>query len=235
MQLESSFIRAGAVFKEPILSWTADVPSRFFKAVYSSLNELLYIQPSDLVATAGVSLGDCSVAIRIFGGNSTLTLKANGVVAEFPNIGPDKIEFVNTVILKGYEALRMEFSEIEISSIESNAGYHLKLGKSTAKNEIFKLDNQSALNKRAQEFHDVVVEPAQKFRVISKDGDWSTKVTLEKSEQFENGIFLLRELVVSNLSNFQTTQQQFDLIYRIDQIVLRLAGLKSESQDSNAD
>src|SRR3989304_8381639 len=101
----SSSIRAGAGFKVPILSWTAEVPLRFFRAVHGALNEVLYIQPSDLVAIAGQSLGDCSAVLRIFGGSSTLTLKANAVIAEFPSIASDRVEFVNSLIYQGYQAI----------------------------------------------------------------------------------------------------------------------------------
>lgn len=232
--LASLSIRAAAVFKEPILSWTGEVPSRFFQVVYRSLNEILYIQPSDLIAPAGTSLGDCSAALRIFGGNSTLTLKPNAVIAEFPSIEPDRIGFANTVILQGYEALMKEFSELEIGSIESNVGYHLKLKDHAQVHDILTSDNQTALQKRAQNLRDVVLEPAIRLRLVSKDGKWSSRVSLEKSDLIENGIFLHREVIVSDLAGYESTQQKFSLIERIDFMVFELFGLESKPQDNDA-
>ena len=62
VRLHSSLIRAGAVFKVPILSWTAEVPSRFFRALYGALNDMLYIQPTDFVAPA---VGEDGLAVAI--------------------------------------------------------------------------------------------------------------------------------------------------------------------------
>lgn len=229
----NSFIRAGAVFKVPILSWTSEVPARFFRAVYGALNEILYIQPSDFVAPGGLSLGDCSAELRIFGGNSTLTLKANGVIADFPSITPDRIPFVNSVIFQGYEALRAEFSELEVRSIESNAGHHLEIVGDGSVQEVLAGDRNSALERRVRKSKDLVFEPAARFRLVSKEGKWNCKVTLEKSEVVNDGIFLYREIIASDLSDCETTQQQFELIEHIDQTVLTLTDLALETQ-SNA-
>ncbi len=226
-RLHSSFIRAGAFFKIPILSWTAEVPARFFRAIYGALGELLYIQPSDLVAPAGLSLGDCSAALRIFGGNSSITLKANGVVVDFPHITPDRIEFVNSVIFQSYQALRTEFSELEVKSIEANAGRHLEIVGGSKAQDVLAASAQTELQKRAHVLGDAVVETGMRFRLVSKDGKWSSKVTMEKSEVVNNGIFLLREINLSDLSDCETAQQQFDLIKKIDLMILELAGLQT--------
>ncbi len=228
--LHSSSVRAGAGFKVPILSWTAEVNSRFFQAIYSALNEVLYIQPSDFVATAGVSLGECSAALRIFGGNSTLTLKANGVIAEFPNITQDRVEFVNSVIFQGYEALRKEFIELEVVSIFSSAGFHLEFTSDGKAQKILTAGSQTEIQNRAHNLRDAVIEPGTRFRLVSKDGKWNCKATVEKSEAVNNGVFLHREIIISDLSGYETTQHQFDLVDRIDLMILELIGLKSETQ-----
>lgn len=233
-RLHSAFIRAGAIFRVPILSWTAEVPSRFFRALYGALNEMLYIQPSDFVVLTGVSLGDCSAALRIFGGNSTLTLKANAIIAEFPSISHDKIEFADAVIFQGYQALRTEFGELEIGSIEANAGRHLEITGDRKAWDILAVGSQTELRKRADDLRDAVVEPGMRFRLISKDGKWNSKVTVEKSEVVKNGIFLLREIIINDLSDCETPQQQFDLIRQIDLMALELVGLKPEAQGNDA-
>lgn len=235
VRLKSSSIRAAAVFKEPILSWTSEVPSRFFRAMYGSLNEMLYIQPSDLVAVAGVSLGDCSTALRILGGNSTLTLKATGIIADFLSISPDRIEFSNSVILQGYEAFRTEFSEVEIRSIESNVGHHFEIAGNGQPRDILAIGDHTVLLKRAHDIRDVVVEPALRFRLVSKDAKWNCNVSMEQSDFVENGIFLYREIVVSNLDGYETPQQQLDLITHIDLMIIELVGLEFESQVNNAE
>ena len=235
VRMHSCSIHAGAVFKVPILYWTAKVPSRFFRALYGSLNEMLLIQPSDLIAPAGVSLGDVSAGLRIFGGSNTLTLKANALIATFPNITADRMDFVNSVIFQSYEALRNEFNELEIKSIEANAGYHFEItGEKKNAKDILDAGRHTELEKRAENVRDAVVEPAMRFQIVGKDGKWSAKVTVEKSELVQNGVFLLREIIVSDLGDYNTTRQQFDLVERIENMILELVGLNFEIEGSDA-
>ena len=235
VRLASCYIRASAVFREPILSWTAEVPSRFFRAMYSSLNERLSIHPNDFVAPGGASLGDCSAALRIFGGNSTLTLKANEMIAEFPSLTPDGIELANSVIFQGYEALRAEFNELEIGSIRSNAGNHLEITGDTQVGSILCVSAPTALQQRSKNIRGAIFESALRFRLVGEDGKWNVKVTAERSELVNNGIFVLREVVVSDLTVCETTQQQFDLIESIDRMILEVLDLNFDSPSSDDD
>ena len=235
VRLTSSSLRAGAVFEVPILSWTAEIPSRFFQAIHGALNDILYIQPSDLYAPSGISLGDCSAVLRIFGGNSTLTLKANGVSFDFPSTTPDKNEFVDWVIFRGYEALRSEFSELEVASIEAIAGFHLEIiGDAKAQDVLFASSRHTELVKRATSLQDVVIEPGMRFRLVGKNGKWNCKVFVENSDLVENGVFLFREIIISDLSECQTVEQQFELVYQINQNILALVGLELETQGNDA-
>lgn len=222
------------MFKEPILSWTAEVPSRFFRAMYGSLKELLYIRPSDLVAATGVSLGDCRAGLRIFGGNSTLSLMASGVIAEFPYVAPEQINFANSVIFQGYEAFRREFNEVEIVSIQSNVGRHFEIVNNVQFQDFVAALAHTELQERALKFGDALFEAALCFKLVSKDGKWNSKVSVDKSDLGENYIFVFRELVVSNLVGFEAAQQQFDLIKNIDSMIRELVGLEFERQDSDA-
>jgi hypothetical protein len=233
VRLHSSSVRAGAVFEVPILSWTAEIPSRFFRAVYYALNELLYIQPGDLFALSGPSLGDCSVALRIFGGNSTLTLRPNAAIVEFPNTNSDRSEFVDWVVFNGYKALKSEFSEVVIGSIEANAGFHLEfIGDDTAHEVLVENSRHAELAKRAIGLAEVVIEPGVQFRLVDKDGKWNCRATLENSYLVENGVYLFREIVISDLSDYQTVEQQFELIHQINQNILAVVGLELETQEN---
>lgn len=155
--------------------------------------------------------------------------KANGIIADFPSVTRDKIDFVNSVIFQGYQALRTEFKELEVRSIESTAGYHIEIDGGSEAQDILVAGSQKELQERAHNLRDAIVEPGRRFRLVSKTGNWSAKVTVEKSEVAESGIFVLREIVVSDLSDCETTRQQFDLIERIDLMVMELLGLNPEA------
>ena len=101
-------------------------------------------------------------------------------------------------------------------------------------NQFFKTKAKDAkyiaeLKKRADDLGNVIVEPGMRFRIVSKDGKWISKITVEKSQLVKNGIYLLREIIVSDLSDCESTQQQFDLVERIDRIGTELVGLKLEA------
>ncbi len=230
-----AFIRAGAAFKVPILSWTNEIPSRFFKALYHSLSEILYIQPSDFSAPSGQSLGDCSAVLSIFGGNCSLMLKSSGIIADFPNLGPDRIEWANSVILQGYQAIRSEFDELEISTLETTLGHHFAYSDERRVKEILssgKPQNQIDLTCNLA---GAIVEHGLRFGLIGPDGKWNTRVTVEKSNSVQNGIFLLRETKINNLEGYDTPAQQLALIDQIDLMALEVAGLKTDLMGENAE
>jgi hypothetical protein len=221
----NSFIRAAAVFSKPIFFWSPEIASRFFRALYVSLNDTLYIQPTDLIALGGQSLADCSASLRVFGGSSTLTLKANGLIAEFPTISAERLQFTNQVILRGYSAIREEFKELEIASVESNVGHHLKLDDADGYDALIRTSCGGGILTELLP-KGIVLQPALRFRVTSEDGIWSARVTVEKSEAAESDLFLSRELIITKLDQIGHPQQQFDVVTRVDEIIYRMLDLK---------
>lgn len=225
IRLDTSYIRTAAIFEEPILSWTSEIPARLFRALYSSLNEILFIQPNDFFAPSGVSLGDCSAGLRIFGSTSTLTLKANAVITDFPNVPADRVQFATTVIYQGYEAFLGEFREVKIRSIEAIASSHFEIHGDKRIEDIVGAGGLSNLHERGSILDEVVYEPGLRFRVVSKSGDWNCKVMVEKSDILQGGLFMHREFLLSDLSAYGEPRQQLDMIQQVDRMIFELMGL----------
>jgi hypothetical protein len=228
VRLDNSAIRASAVFREPLLWWTAEAPLRFFRAMYGALSNILHIQTSDLAATAGATLADCSASLRIFGSSNTLTLRANALVADFPAIPAAQLGFVNTLILQSYDAIKNEFTELEAASINSNAAHYFKLIDEKQPQNLLDRTDQVWLQGLSGAHADLVVEPALRFKLVDKEGRWNGRVTVEKSEISASDIFLHREIQINNLIGLDSTTALFELVTTIDYRILDIAGLKLE-------
>jgi len=234
-RLDNAFFRAGAAFKVPILSWTNKIPLRFFEALYGALNKMLYIQPSDFSAPSGQSLGDCNATLSIFGGNSTLMLKPSGIIADFPNLGPDKVDWANTVILQGYEAIRSEFSELEIDTLDATAGYHFAYSEEKRIKEILSPGEPKKQIDLTDDHGSVTVEDGLRYGLVGFDGRWNARITVERSNAVESGIFIYREIKVNKLEGYETSTQQLKLIEQIDLMIFEFAGMKTDIMGEHAD
>jgi hypothetical protein len=229
VRLDNSAIRATAVFRDPLLSWTAEVPLRFFRAMYGALSNVLHIQLSDFAATPGTTLADCSASLRVFGSNTTLTLRPNALVADFPVIAAAQLQFANSLILQGYEATRSEFSELQIASITSNAAHYFKIADDAQVYDVLGFDSEAEWQKRGKAHTDIVVERGLRFKLVDKQGRWNSRVTIEKSEIATSDIFLHRELHISDVSGLDTARQIFELVSDVDNKILQFLRMKVEA------
>ncbi|MCP4315601.1 MAG: hypothetical protein GY789_06165 [Hyphomicrobiales bacterium] len=159
------------------------------------------------------------MSLRIFGGNNSFTLAADRMIATFTNVPVHQTDFVNSIILQAYQACLDEFVEIEISSIRSDANYHFEMTGKVSASDILKVDKSNKLIERARSVSSIVVEPAIRFQIVDKDGRWNCKVTSEKSELVDAGLFLERIILVNDLTDIEAPVKQFELISRIEKMI----------------
>ncbi|MEM7120729.1 MAG: hypothetical protein AAF563_05595 [Pseudomonadota bacterium] len=229
VDLVSASARAGAIFEEPFLGWSPAIPTRFFKALYTTLNDEVSIQPTDLVGTSGNSLGDYSATLKIYGGSDTITLRPNGVLVDFPTITPDRINFADDIMLKAYNGFLGEFAEVKVTSVEANSSWHLRLGDGDQLSRILDLGTHPDLRVKSEAYSGHTLQPAIRFSLVDDNGVWSARATIERSVLTDANLFILREFALHDTSEFGVPEEQFELVRRIDNMILGKIGLNLEN------
>ncbi len=230
----SCSIGSFATFEVPILAWNADVPARFFNAVYSALKGTVTIRPDDFFVANGMSLGDCKAGFRVLGGANTLELTSNSLVATFPYFGGDQAAYVDAIILQTYAAVLNEFSEIRVDSIRSDANHHLALTGGATARDLLAAGAVKDIEKRSKNSGLVEIEPAIRFRIVDKNSKWNCRVGVEFSEYVAGGLFTDRSIMINDLTGRQAPDQQFKLVRHIEGMILELLQLEYVEGDSNA-
>ena len=105
-----------AIFAEPVFELVT-VPGRVFEAFYKTLNPRFSTSMSDLRSVGGGSYADVSYRVNLFGGNGTLTITAEGLLAAFQGLRTTSdLETVLDCVVLSDQALHAAFPETPIKS-----------------------------------------------------------------------------------------------------------------------
>jgi hypothetical protein len=222
---EQGSVRVVAQFDKPLLSWNA-AQERFLKTVYHNLGQFLRIVPNDLIVTPALSLGDVSVTLKIFSGASSVTMRAQSIVLDFPNVSGDGWGLVDEIISKTKDAFVSEFEEVQISSITAQASAHIALAGAAKYHDVMSAFAAPKFSEAVETSAAASFEPGLRFKLIGADGGWQATITIEKSLLIENGMFILRDLTMSDLERYSGTEAQFALVTGVDASVLRSIGIE---------
>lgn len=234
VSLDSCGVRAEAQFKTPILSWGQDITRRYFEAIYAALDDTLVMKPEDFVITAGSSLGNCSAALHVLGTNSALTLRPDCIVASFPTVDAESAEYVNSIVRQGYSAVLQEFDNVEVESVSSSVGYHFVGGDARQLQGLIAASTSDDFVEKFTQYDGVEMSPAMRFKLVSKDGKWNAHVAMEASAKVESGIYLYREIALSDLSDLSDVESQVETLNGINALIFESVGLVVQPKEDNA-
>lgn len=181
------FVHVQQYFDGFALEWR-DLPSRFFRELYEALGPRLNIQPAELSANAGTQLSEVRARYNIYGGPSAVTLMADRIAFDFPNITTSDLALVYEIMGSIHDRFPNVFPELKLGRVEVQDMSHLDLGSQEDVSAFFERFNIPALSGA---FHDL---PAQivcgaKFHVTSEDGKWKCNVIVEPSQVSSTAVF----------------------------------------------
>lgn len=169
------------------LGWR-DLPQNFFKALYSSLGTRLNIQTSELSGNAGNRLSEMYARYNIYGGPSTVSLFADRVAFEFPNITSADLALIYEIMGTVHDFIPTSFPELRLAHVEVQDFCHFDLGTQEQVGTFFQRFQFQPL---CDAFGDL---PSQftfgpKFEIASEDGRFRCKVFVEPSSVSSTAIF----------------------------------------------
>lgn len=181
-------------YSPPIFEWQ-NVSSRFFEMIESALAPILGASNlNNFLTQPSNSVGDVAARYNIFGGPSSVTLRANQLSVEFPNLLPSDTNLVIEIVRAVYSGFCEKFSERNCSVIRISLHEHA---------EVIDGNIQEYLSRYSKPFensklneHEFETQPTGRIYVNSNDGNWSALCMVEKSEILENSLFLQLELTL---------------------------------------
>lgn len=175
-------------FKQPVFTWQ-QLPVRFFEMIYDALGARLNIQPSELSIQPTHSLGEACARYTVYGGPTSVSLMADRIAFDFPNLLPSDLPVVYEIMGAVHDTFPKSFPEIEEGRIEVQDYAHLDIGTQEAVQTFL---NGFRIPMVEQVFGTdlpVVNTPALKFSVVSEDAGWKSVVAVEQSQLSSAALF----------------------------------------------
>lgn len=181
------FIHVQQYFDGLALDWRA-LPQQFFGMLHGKLGNKLNIQPSELSGQHGTQLSEVRARYNIYGGSSAVTLFADRIAFDFPNVTGDDLPLVYDIMGTVHDGFPAAFPELKFGRAEVQDRCHFDLG---SQDQVKAFFDRFAFQPVRDAFADV---PSQfvfgpKFQVVSEDGLFRCELFVEPSAVSSNAVF----------------------------------------------
>ena len=171
-----------------ITNWEG-AKTEFLAGIAENFRELLNPQPGDFSSNPSTELSEAWCKYRVFGGSSTITLRADTVSLSFVNILRADLEIIAEVVGRTMESLLPRLRCYERQSYTIFSNYHA---------HVIEGDWQGYLEHHSNKTIGAVAgsEPVLEYRPIvgftlrTSDSSRVFRRAIEQSEAFQNGLFI---------------------------------------------
>ena len=214
-----------------ITDWKA-ARNTFMAHIRDRFRDLTSPHPSDFSAASSADLGEAWSKYRIFGGSSTVLLRAESLVLTFPNILNTDYPFVIEIVRRAVEVLLPVLGEYKRHSYSAAYNYHVEIiaGRSS---EYLAQHATREIEDAAKSQSEMAYRPTIGFKLISNDGYRVFQRRIEQSEALRNGLFISNHAFVS-MPNLTTFDEEMDWLDRTGSLANSVTGIvhvESEAGD----
>lgn len=195
-------------FASPLYNWNV-IPTRFFEMVHSALTPDFAISSKDFSNIPSHSLADVAVKFNLFGGPNSVELSADNLSFKFENLLPNEIHLALQIIEKIDSGFLESFPNCQISTIQVTSFVHATIVNGASITDYL---NQFTIQSVEKVCSQTGADHMPIGKFIIRDTEWFAICSVEKSEIFENALFLnwdVQLLNVSETDNFQEKLNRF--------------------------
>ena len=214
----------------PIIFEWHNVPGRFFEMIESALVPILGISnPNNFAVQPSDFIGEVAARYNIFGGSNSVSLLANKLTAEFPNVSPGDTELIIKILGAVYSGFCEKFSERQCSVVRVRLYEHANIIDGSKSMDYLSRYSIPIENSELDEL-DLEIQPTGRFLVNSNVGGWSAVCMVEISDILKNTLFLEFEPTfnIENDDTFDTILERFNCSFNNCLSILNLQHVDEE-------
>ena len=205
-----------------ITDWEA-ARNTFMACIKDGFRDLTYPRPSDFSTASSADLGEAWSKYRVFGGSSTVLLRAGSLALTFPNIRNTDYPTLAEIAQQALEGLLPALGGYEQHSYTVAPSYHVEImdggsGEYLARHASREIEDAA----RAQSA--MAYRPTIGFTLRSNDGYRMLQRRIEQSEALENGLFISNHFFVS-LPSLTTFDEEIDWLNRTSSLANTISGI----------
>ena len=202
LRSERVTIILNAAFAPPIFQ-RGEIPVRFFDLIYSSLTPKFTVDSNDLQVLHGNSLGDAVVKYNIFGGNSTISMSADKLSAEFPMALPSDYQIIEQLLYAIGAGFCEKFPNSKIIQVQASGHEHASVVSGGTAREYLAQFEIPAVNSRFRELG-ASYTPGARFMISGNKAAWQALCSLEQSLYLADGLFLNYDVTLKGIDPGET-------------------------------
>ena len=214
-----------------ITDWEA-ARSVFMACIRDGFRDLASPRLSDFSAVSPAEPGEAWCRYRIFGGSSTVVLRAESLALNFPNIVNTDQPVVREIVRRAFNVVLPALGGYERHSYSVASNYHVEVVGDRMDSYLARHASRE-IEEAAREQPATEYRPTIGFTLRSSDGFRVFRRTIEQSEVLENGLFIANRIFVS-MPVPTTFNEEIGWIDRIGNLADAAAGIaytKDEADD----
>ena len=217
----------------PFITDWETAKNTFMACIRDGFHDLTSPRPNDFSAASSADLGETWSKYRIFGGSSTVLLRADSLALSFLNILNTDYPILSEIVRRGLEVLLPALGGYERHWYAVASNYHV---------EIMDGRSEEYLTRHASREIQVVASsqsamaywPTIGFTLKSSDGYRVLQRRIEQSEAFENGLFISNYFFVS-MPILTTFDEEMDWFDRTGDLANSVSGIVHVGDEANDD
>ena len=209
-------------FDRPIFDWTG-VTQAFFEMIFTRVGATIPVSTNEFSTFASGKLNEMYARYNVYGGPSSVSLFADKLTIDFPNLLPGDTPLVGQLLKIVHDGFAAEFKQVSYSRIEMQSGSHLEVLPPDTVKEVL-------ANYQIKDVADVfreagaVTEPGIKFAAKSANPPWSYSLIAEQSLINASALYAYASVSLTDAKTVPTFEDKIGLIAHIGGLALKAFG-----------
>jgi hypothetical protein len=218
------------IFDRPIFDWTG-LMQKFFDMVFRSVGARIPVVVNEFSTYAPGRVSEMYARYNVYGGPSSVSLFADKLSFDFPNLLPTDIPLVRELLKIVHDGFTAEFTQVSYSRVDMQGGSHLEvLAPDTVKDFLAHYQIKSV----EKTFGEVgaVTEPAIRFSAKSSNPPWTYALMVEQSLLHAAALYVYANLSLTDAATVPTFEEKMRLAAHVGGLALKAFG--AEQADGTA-
>lgn len=202
----------------------------FIMCIADAFREPLNPRPEDFSTASPSELGEAWCKYRMFGGSSSIVLRADSIEITFSNIVRADYALIGEILRRTVETLLPKIGGYDEHSYHFSTRQHVAAVDGRV-DEYLAGHASAKIKSRANEA-EIELHPCIGFSLKTNDGFRVLRRTIEQSEVLENGLFVADHVFVRRpeLTRFE---DELQWMVRLSNAADRVAGIKEQEDDDD--
>jgi hypothetical protein len=210
------------IFDRPIFDWTGVMQS-FFDLIFKRVGARIPVNVNEFSTYAPGKLSEMNARYNVYGGPSSVSLFADRLTIDFPNLVPADIPLVGELLKIVHDGFAVEFKQVSYSRVDIQSGAHMEVLPPDSVKDVLARYRIKSVEDTFREAG-AVTEAAIKFTAKSSSPPWSYSFVAEQSLLNAAAVYVFSSTSLTDAKAVPTFEEKLRLTAYIAGLALKSFG-----------